>query len=263
MKPSVSKKQYQINREGTHVLVGANRDITINLLKDGSMKISEADKDAEIQIQIINARTRKNLRKPAKACLKYYVDVSRPFDGSDSDFNHLDAMYAVDTNYRIVDNAAKIKVCVGVSGKIQLKKYKDYPSGGSFVHGTSFVFFTKYENPELISLHWLIHEIEENKKSLHPEKIGIILDSDYEKQDLFNNVEIPYIGKHYLPPDFSLIYAASDSCGGHLANKMIKLCDRESKKVLHSLTDKDLASKQQLGDKPFHIHGKIMWDRPT
>ena len=260
MKSSLSKLQYRAKREGTHVLVAADRDITLNLLKDGYIKVNEADRDAKVQVQIVNARGRKNLQKPAKACLKYYVDVNRPFNGTASDFNHLDSLYAVDTNYRIVDNATNIKMCVGVSGKFQPNKNKEYSSGGLFVHDVSFVFFTRHQNPELISLHRLIHEIVNNEKYLSTEQIGIVLDSDYENQDRFNNAEAPYVGNHYLPPNFTLIYAAADSCGGQLANKMIRICDKDSKKVLQSLTNEDIECKQQLGDKLFHIHKKIAWD---
>jgi hypothetical protein len=260
MNSSLYTKQYRINREGTNILVAADRDIKLNLLKDGNIEVSESDRDARVQIQIINARKRTNLQKPAKSCLKYYVDVHRPFNGTDSDFNHLDAMFAVDTNYRIVDDATNIKMCVGVSGKIQLKKHKEYPDGGLFVHGSSFAFFTRHQNPELISLHWIICDIVESRKNLPLEQIGIVLDSDFEKQDAFNNREIPYVGQHYLPPGFTLIYAAADSCAGHLANKMIRICDRGCKKAFRSLTNEDVECKQRLGDKPFHIHKRLLWD---
>lgn len=253
-------KQHRISREGVHILIAADREIRMNLLRDGSIEVKESDRDARVQIQIINARMRKSLQKPAKPCLKYYVDVHRPFNGTDSDFNHLDSMFAVDTNYRIVDDATNIKMCVGVTGKIQLEKYKEYQNGGLFLHGTAFVFFTRHQNPELISLHWIISEILESRKKILSEQIGIVLDSDFEKQDSFNNREIPYVGQHYLPPSFTLIYATADSCGSHLANKMIRICDKGGKKAFHSLTNEDIECKQQLGDKLFHIHKRLLWD---
>lgn len=150
-------------------------------------------------------------------------------------------------------------MCVCVSGKIQLNKERDYPSGGIFKYGVSFVFFTKHQNPELISLHCVINEIIKNNEHVPVKQTGIVLDTDLAKQDQFNNREIPYMGQHYLPPNITLIYAAADSCGSHLANKMIKICDRDCKKAFRSLPKEDTDGKNQLGNETFHTHKRIIW----
>lgn len=255
-----SRKHYEIRSDATNIIIDADRDITIYTLKNGNLKVSDTNYDAKIQIQVIDARKRENKKKPVKPCLKYPVDTSKEFNGSDSDFNYLDSLYAIDTNYRVLDEVKNIKLCVMVSGEIKLKSVKKYQEGGSFVHGASYIYFTRHEKPELLGLHWLISDIVKTHVNLSSMNIGIITDSEFEKLDQFNIQKIPYLEGYFIPKSINLIYAAADSCGERLPNKMIRICDKGGRQVFKSLTNLDIAGQVQLGDKLFHVHKKILWE---
>lgn len=60
--------------------------------------------------------------------------------------------------------------------------------------------------------------------------VAVIVDSDLGDIPSINRREIPIIDDYYLPDRFELLYA-SDAVGGYIANKLLKLCHRNTREV--------------------------------
>ncbi|MCW8132874.1 MAG: hypothetical protein KIS92_21180 [Planctomycetota bacterium] len=245
-------------RRSSYVTVNADRSIALILLKNGKIEVEEKDRDAKITIQITNRKARTNAKKPFKPFLKYYIDPSRPFSGFDEDFEHLHEMYAVDTSNRQLTNGDDLKVCVAILGKATPRNPSKYGEECKFDLLPSYVFITRHNNPELIGLHWLVYGIQNSAGYDPNRKIGLVLDTEFSLQDEFNLRKRPYLADYYLPDNFTIIYASSDT-GQHLPNKMIRICDVEGKRGLKLQEVSANAAAQDLGDKPFHILARIEW----
>ena len=69
--------------------------------------------------------------------------------------------------------------------------------------------------------------------------VGLIVDHDYCKISRFNLREIPILGMFFLPRNFTLIYASSDTGRSFvLSNKFFAWCDKEAKKALKDSIEK-------------------------
>jgi hypothetical protein len=91
---------------------------------------------------------------------------------------------------------------------------------------------------ELTNLHvnpekFVWREIIKNIINDNSSKIGIIVDSDLENIEAYNNKEKPIIDQFYLPDNIELIYACDK--GHESVNQVMKLVDMESKQFLKQL----------------------------
>lgn len=77
----------------------------------------------------------------------------------------------------------------------------------------------------------LIRAILQDKAYQQDFKIAVVVDSDYGNINKYNNRELPLIGNLYLPPNFELIYASTDTGMNHLQNKLISECDLLAKRT--------------------------------
>jgi hypothetical protein len=83
-------------------------------------------------------------------------------------------------------------------------------------HGLTF-------KPELFAISKLISDLDKHSPNGIP-RIGIITDSELGSLEAFNTRTAPLIGEAYLPDQFTLMYASTDT-GWEVINKVLRLCD--------------------------------------
>jgi hypothetical protein len=90
-------------------------------------------------------------------------------------------------------------------------------------------------------------------------QFGLIVDSDLENLERYNNRELPVYGDFYLPQSMKFIYASSEIASETYTNMMIALADKESKRlrdyIIREGCDEGL---RQAANQPF-THFK-QWD---
>jgi hypothetical protein len=93
-------------------------------------------------------------------------------------------------------------------------------------------------------------------------QFGLIVDSDLENLERYNNRELPVYGDFYLPQNMKFIYASSEIASETYTNMMIALADKESKRlrdyIIRERCDEGL---RQAVNQPF-MHFK-QWDPST
>lgn len=84
-----------------------------------------------------------------------------------------------------------------------------------------------------------------------------VVDSDFSRIPAYNRRESPIEGDFYLPPQFTLVYASADGGANQFGNRLIRLCDREAKRLLNHLEavpeDPERHELQNVIDRP-HSH---------
>lgn len=147
---------------------------------------------------------------------------------------HFDVIFAIDTNTKTIKG---VKHSVGVMSVLKLLHVKRNNQGlvteveaaislfDALMHGTNYS-----TNAEPIF--WATG-IYEGIMKLHPgynssQTIGVVVDSDLSNIDAWNKRKIPLFKDQYLPPNFHLIYASTDSGSDFVLNKLLKLCDKEA-----------------------------------
>ena len=74
--------------------------------------------------------------------------------------------------------------------------------------------------------------------------IAVIVDSDLRSIPSINQRDEPIIGDYYLPDGFELLYATDK--GGYIANKLLRLCDRNSREVARLVASTQTSSLPPL-----------------
>lgn len=85
---------------------------------------------------------------------------------------------------------------------------------------------------------------------------GLVVDSDLANIPSYNSKTKPIYSNFYLPNNFELIYASSDSGKHDLANVLIATCDKEASNILKMIKDKSTTSMnlEKVNNEPYtHI----------
>lgn len=86
-----------------------------------------------------------------------------------------------------------------------------------------FEFHGLTHKPELFAISKLICDLE-NHALKGISRIGIITDSELGSLEAFNTQTAPIMGEAYLPEQFTLMYASTDT-GWEVTNKILRMCD--------------------------------------
>jgi len=170
---------------------------------------------------------------PLSAFLKKWYDKKKgqkilydiPVDVNNLSLNYLkqfDYIYAIDTNIKEVEGRL-MSVCY-------CAKYNPLTKEG-FMRGP--ICFE--DNPNVTEQsNWgeLIKDIMKQDEYSSNLKIAIVVDSDYGNIQKYNSRELPIANQFYVPENFTLIYASTDSGIENLPNQMISECDKLAKKYL-------------------------------
>ena len=154
--------------------------------------------------------------KSPKTLLKIPLKGSELSTNIYSSLNEKDILYAVDTNTMVIG-----KESISTSAILLCKINKDTADYAP----VAFMAFRNQTNPEKNAWKHLIKLIMQNPNYSDKQTFKIIVDSDLGNLHKYNSREIPIHGDFYLPTNFSLIYASSDSGSEYLPNKLIRECD--------------------------------------
>ncbi|MDF9401536.1 hypothetical protein ABMX65_22720 [Vibrio vulnificus] len=99
----------------------------------------------------------------------------------------------------------------------------------------SIIFGQTKGNPELFGWRKFIEFVVNNEKYDSNSKYGLIVDSELSEISAINDGNVAIHGDFYLPSNWKLIYATSDSGKDSILNKVISESDKTSTKVLDKL----------------------------
>lgn len=105
------------------------------------------------------------------------------------------------------------------------------------------IHFYEFHNvqvkPELLGIYKLIQDIKSSTSDLDQKNFLIVTDTEENLLKDINNKTIPLYKNHYLPPNFSLAYASTDT-GAWVTNKPIRFCDKQANIYYDSLKKENL-----------------------
>lgn len=136
-----------------------------------------------------------------------------------------DEFYAIDTNTVQISQGVSVSATAVVKGTA-----KRLPNGRSMVD----MKFSYAEanigvrgNPELFAISRLICRLRSAEKFESGRRIGILTDTEYSKLKDINFRREPLFENVYLPDNFQLLYATSDTgATEYVPNKMMRMCDK-------------------------------------
>lgn len=170
--------------------------------------------------------------KKNKVISKVFGLKNTSFSQPVKNLEQFDCVYAVDTNYKMVNGT---KVCVAgitrgekftihIPDKIAMKVSLKY----------GFVFSTNYSNPERIAWGFVADQAR-YWENLAEKRVGLIVDSDLECLEDISAGSEPLFLNIYLPKNYKIMYASADAEGGNPMNKMVKISDYGASLVLDEL----------------------------
>lgn len=109
-------------------------------------------------------------------------------------------------------------------------------------------------NAEVVGWHLFIKHIIPILNLKKWEKLALVVDSELGKHKAMNNRNLPYYSNYFLPENVTLIYASADT-GNDPLNKLIKECDKSSKKYFKQIQESKLLIPSQLGGKTVDFSG--------
>jgi hypothetical protein len=151
------------------------------------------------------------------------------------------------------------KLCVSASVLAYVELSEPVPrDGGVFqdwavrvVPQAAHVFRNPRVNPELVGWSELINRLGGSLTLQRGDKVGVIVDSELNQLGAFNRRTAPVLGGQYLPDGFEFLYASSDS-SEHVQNKLLRICDRTSTRVLeYAAEHEEVLQSIQTVDSPF------------
>ena len=143
-------------------------------------------------------------------------------------------IYAIDTNTKQIGNN-KISVCSIIEAYFSRIDCLRYRKNGNII-------FKKCPDGLEEKFSWieLIKVILSNKNYNDEFKIAIITDHDHGNHTKYNKKELALVEDFYLPDNFTLFYASSDTGKEFLLNKLISECEKDAKKVLNEFEKNDI-----------------------
>ena len=144
-----------------------------------------------------------------------------------SNFNRV---FAIDTNTKQIDNN-KISVCSIIESYFGNKQNNQI---SFFYRKCGILLFKNCPDNLEEKFSWVkfIKLIISSQNYNDNLKYAIITDHDFGNHNKYNNKELPLIRGFYLPNNFTLIYASSDTGKEFLLNKLIIKCEKDAKRIL-------------------------------
>ncbi|MGB3224809.1 MAG: SEC-C domain-containing protein [Desulforhopalus sp.] len=154
------------------------------------------------------------------------------FVNTDQALTGFDAIFAVDTNTKIIEEE-KVSITGIVWGQaIPGQSLSQIAIGYSTIQLIEFRCPT--QNPEKIGWVEAIQLIRGSQGYSDSLSVALIVDSDLGAHDAINRGEEELVPGVSLPDNFTIFYGSSDSKNDSIANRMIELADKEAKKLLNS-----------------------------
>lgn len=140
-----------------------------------------------------------------------------------------DAILTIDTSYELIANTKIAFTSIMIFTKVSDDNNYIYQQVPTVLKWDA----TMVDKPENLMYAHVIENIRlHNIKHNQNPKMAVIIDSDLENISFFNDRTKPIYEDYYLPEQFYLFYASSDTGSENLQNKLFKMCDNEAKKAL-------------------------------
>lgn len=142
-----------------------------------------------------------------------------------------DLIVVIDTNYKIIEQEKYASSCWIVCEKDKSEMVENGYAMTTYEYNW---VATNEEKPENIMYANVINKIEKHRVNNDlNSKIAVIIDSDLDKINDFNNRKMPIYADFYLPEAFTVIYANSErGTTEYIKNKLMQMCDKEGKESL-------------------------------
>jgi hypothetical protein len=145
-----------------------------------------------------------------------------------------DILFAVDTNKRSIKGLR-----FSVTGVIEARHTRHPVTGSAaFAYHTPFLLeFTQVRSERPENLGWMVtvQNIEADPRYGEFGRIGLIVDSDLQNLQKYNERKVPIHENWFLPRRFTLVYASADVGREYLANRLIHAADTASRMLLDLL----------------------------
>lgn len=141
-----------------------------------------------------------------------------------------DVILVIDTSYEAFDNKKLAFTSVLICPRLSKKENKCvYQQISQILEWDA----TEDDKPENSMYAIVIENIRlHNLKYNQNPSIAVIIDSDLMNIPYFNDRTKPIFMDYYLPENFYLFYASSDTGNENFQNKLMRICDNEAKKAL-------------------------------
>lgn len=233
----MSEKKPRIMSIGLHIVEGDSvhgvwseeaQQMTLGVIRDGKA----------VSARKVESTTYYERPKKPKILNRQEFSRSRDFTVSDEESVQLfSQLWAIDTNHKEIfgysANAAVATVC-GTDGS------------GTYYPVLAMVFGKVSGNPELFAWRRFI-EFAQGASSYDAEaKYALVVDSELSMIPKLNDQSAPIHGQFYLPQNWKLIYATSDSGKESIFNQLIASSDSAASKVLRLIATEESNVKHWL-----------------
>lgn len=233
----MSEKKPRIMAIGLHIDEGDSvhgvwseeaQRMTLRVIRDGKA----------VSARKVESTTYYERPKKPKILSRQEFSRSRDFTVSAEESVQLfSQLWAIDTNHKEIfgysANAAVATVC-GTDG------------AGTYYPVLAMVFGEVSGNPELFAWRRFIEFAQGASSYDAGAQYALVVDSELSMIPKLNDQSTPIHGKFYLPKNWKLIYATSDSGKESIFNQLIASSDRAASKVLNLIATKESNVKHWL-----------------
>lgn len=190
--------------------------------KNGVLRLYDENGNQIIHHRIEFTRLRKRSNGKNKI-ISYIEDIDIMSLDTEKYLSDYDAIYAVDTNTKKINS---VYYSIGILAKLE-KEDKTYKIEVCRIITSE----NDIIKPEMEQAVWnsVITEIE--KMETENNKIALVVDCDLGNIEAYNRREKKIRNDRFLPGNFILLYATSDT-KENVLNKLICFCDKEATKLL-------------------------------
>lgn len=219
----------------------------LDLTPDGVFVYVNGEKALIVSSEI---RTIYERDKSPKILNKIFNHGLIPLITPDNIFQHVDIVFAIDTN---TSKETAISVCAVTSvlpdktstastfsidsrtGRMSVGR-----CSGDTILETVFAFVAQEYSAENLAWHIVIDSIRNSTDYIEGKKYALIVDSDLDNLLLYNCKQSPYFMSYVLPENMTLIYASADRSNKNnsLLNYSIHFCEKNANLIIEKEADK-------------------------
>lgn len=150
--------------------------------------------------------------------------------------SEFDAVWAIDTNTKIIGNDAVSVSCIFEC--YAKKNEKDQRMDVRYRKNGNLLFKNRPDDEsEKFAWFRLVTMIVSSQRYHENLRIAIVTDHDLNKHSKYNSGKLPIYRDFRLPRNFTLLYASSDAGKEQLLNMLIAECDRDASRLLKELAE--------------------------
>jgi hypothetical protein len=114
--------------------------------------------------------------------------------------------------------------------------------------------------PETIGWQIVIEMLQVNPTFRPTMKVGIIVDSELDNLEDYNNRVLPISDRFYLPQNMTFVYASGDNATESVSNQLLSLADSIASRVLRQILEHPDEENLSVVDNRAYSHFRI-WNR--